>query len=114
MPTSRRQRLPRHTIHATGLRASVILGRHVTAAVPSSAQGLYLIVSDIEAAAAIGSHAASKSARLSITPATLTPVLMNPICSAGSGYVARIRNAAAIAPMPRSMTRTATAGYFRM
>ncbi len=33
-----------------GSGASVIFGRHVTAAAPGSAQGLYLIVSDIEAA----------------------------------------------------------------
>src|SRR5580765_1485409 len=33
-----------------GSQCSVILGRNVTAAAPGSAQGLYLIVSDIEAA----------------------------------------------------------------
>lgn len=33
-----------------GSGASVIFGRHVTAAAPGSAQGLYLVVSDIEAA----------------------------------------------------------------
>jgi catechol 2,3-dioxygenase-like lactoylglutathione lyase family enzyme len=33
-----------------GSRASVIFGKNVTAAMPGSAQGLYLIVSDIEAA----------------------------------------------------------------
>src|SRR5436190_8436966 len=33
-----------------GSAASVIFGKNVTAAVPGSAQGLYLIVSDIEAA----------------------------------------------------------------
>src|SRR5262245_38947810 len=33
-----------------GSATSVIFGRNVTAAVPGSAQGLYLIVSDIEAA----------------------------------------------------------------
>jgi catechol 2,3-dioxygenase-like lactoylglutathione lyase family enzyme len=35
-----------------GSRASVIFGKNVTAAAPGSAQGLYLIVSDIEAARA--------------------------------------------------------------
>lgn len=35
-----------------GSGASVIFGKHVTAAAPGSAQGLYLIVSDIEAAVA--------------------------------------------------------------
>ena len=33
-----------------GSGASVIFGKHVTAAAPGSAQGLYLVVSDIEAA----------------------------------------------------------------
>ena len=33
-----------------GSRCSVIFGRNVTAAIPGSAQGLYLIVSDVEAA----------------------------------------------------------------
>ena len=45
-----RQRLPRDPVHAAGFGCSVIFGKNVTAAAPGSAQGLYLIVSDIEAA----------------------------------------------------------------
>ena len=37
-------------VHAARLGASVIFGTNVTAAAPGSAQGLYLVVSDIEAA----------------------------------------------------------------
>jgi hypothetical protein len=45
-----RQRLPRDPVHTAGLGCSIIFGKNVTAATPGSAQGLYLIVSDIQAA----------------------------------------------------------------
>ena len=50
MPTLPRSRIPRDPVHAAGFGGSVIFGKNVTAAAPGSAQGLYLIVSDIEAA----------------------------------------------------------------
>ena len=42
--------IPSMTYCAKGSNASVIFGKNVTSAAPGSAQGLYLIVSDIEAA----------------------------------------------------------------
>ncbi len=43
-------RLPCRPVHATGFAASIIFGSGVTSAAPGSAQGLYLVVDDIEAA----------------------------------------------------------------
>jgi catechol 2,3-dioxygenase-like lactoylglutathione lyase family enzyme len=75
-----------------GSGASVIFGTNVTAAAPGSAKGLYLVVSDIEAA------------RKEPT---------SPICSAVSGSAARTPHAAATSLWPRSAIRTATAGCSR-
>ena len=55
-----------------GSSCSVIFGKNVTAAMPGSAQGLYLIVSDIVAARESCAAAASRSVRCSTTPATYT------------------------------------------
>ena len=45
-----RRGLPGRSAHASGLAVSIIFGTGVTVATPGSAQGLHLIVSDIEAA----------------------------------------------------------------
>ena len=74
-----------------GSGCSVIFGRNVTAATPGSAQGLYLIVSDIEAARKQLLVAAFKSARCSTAAATCTPARTSPTCLGGSGSAVRIR-----------------------
>ena len=95
-----------------GSGCSVIFGKNVTAAAPGSAQGLYLIVSDIEAARDELLGAASRSARSS-TAAACTLARTSPICLGGSGSVVRIPSIAATARSPRSAIRTATAGCSR-
>ena len=67
-----------------GSGCSVIFGRNVTAATPGSAQGLYLIVSDIVAARDECSVAVSRSVRCS-TMRACTPARTSPICLGGSG-----------------------------
>ena len=66
-----------------GSGCSVIFGKNVTGARPGSAQGLYLIVSDIEAARADLLLAASRSARCSIATARV-PARTTPTCSDGT------------------------------
>ena len=68
-----------------GSNASVIFGKHVTPAAPGSAQGLYLVVSDIEAARRRCSAAASTSAKRFTPKATCTSAPTSPICSDGPG-----------------------------
>ena len=96
-----------------GSGCSVIFGKNVTAAAPGSAQGLYLIVSDMKAARDELVGRASRSARCSTTPATCTPARTSPTCSGGSGLAVRIPSIAAIARTPRSAIRTAMAGCSR-
>ena len=54
MAARRRRRagrgLPHRPVHAAGLGCSIQFGTNVTSAAPGSAQSLYLIVADIEAA----------------------------------------------------------------
>jgi len=57
--------------------------------------------------------AASRSAKSSTTPAPCTLARTSPTCLAGSGSAVRIPSIAAIAPLLRSMIRTATAGCCR-
>ncbi len=69
-----------------GSGCSVIFGKNVTAAAPGSAQGLYLIVSDIEAARdELARVAESRLARCSTTPAACTPARTSPTCLGGAG-----------------------------
>ncbi len=68
-----------------GSPCSVIFGKNVTAAAPGSAQGLYLIVSDIEAARRSYSAAALRSAKSSTMELVSTLARMSLICSATSG-----------------------------
>ena len=88
-----------------GSACSIIFGSGVTSAAPGSAEGLQLVVTDIEAARAELVDRASRSARSSMTRAgcSTTPVPQN-------GLRARLRNTGATAPSPRSATRTAMAG----
>jgi catechol 2,3-dioxygenase-like lactoylglutathione lyase family enzyme len=85
-----------------GSGCSVIFGKNVTAAAPGSAQGLYLIVSDIQAARDELLVAASRSARCSTTPAACTLARTSPTCLGGSGSAVRIPSIAATARSPRS------------
>ena len=109
-----RRRLPRHPVHAARLGASVIFGKNVTPAAPGSAQGLYLVVSDIEAArkellargvavSEVFHHEGDTSHRLG----RAVPV------RAASASAARIPSAAPTARSPRSAIRMATAGCCR-
>jgi predicted enzyme related to lactoylglutathione lyase len=96
-----------------GSGCTVIFGKNVNTAAPGSAQGLYLIVSDIAAARDELLVAASRSVRCSITPAAYTQARTGPTCLGGAGSAVRIPNIAATARSPRSVIRTATAGCFR-
>ena len=68
-----------------GSGCSVIFGKNVTAAAPGSAQGLYLIVSDIDAARNDLVRRGVRSAKRSMAPPTRTPEPTSRICSANSG-----------------------------
>ncbi len=94
----------------TGSGCSVIFGKNVTAAEPGSAQGLYLVVSDVAAARKELLGRGVKVSEVFHMPATCTPGRMSPSCLGGSGSVVRIPIIAATVRSPRSMIRTATAG----
>ena len=96
-----------------GSGCSIIFGNNVTAAAPGSAQGLYLIVSDIERPALSCWVAASRSARCSMTPAAYTVAQMSPTCVGGNGSAVGTPSIAATARSPRSMIPTATVGCSR-
>ena len=96
-----------------GSGASVIFGKGVTPAAPGSAQGLYLVVSDIEAARKELLDRGIKVSEVFHHAAARTPVRTSLICSAASGSAARIRSAAPTARTSRSTIRTATAGCCR-
>jgi catechol 2,3-dioxygenase-like lactoylglutathione lyase family enzyme len=92
-----------------GSGCSVQFGTKMTTALPGSAQGLYLIVSDVEARARNYSLAASKSVKFFI-PRCPVPSY-DPTATVGSaGWHPTI---AATFPLPHSMIPTATPGYFR-
>ena len=95
-----------------GSGCSVIFGKNVIAAAPGSAQGLHLIVSDIEAARN-ELLAASRSARCSTASAACTLAPTSLTCLGGSGSAVRIPGMVATARSPRSKIRTATAGCSR-
>jgi catechol 2,3-dioxygenase-like lactoylglutathione lyase family enzyme len=95
-----------------GSDCSVIFGKNVTAATPGSAQGLYLIVSDIEAARAdllgrgVKVSDAFHAGDVNVGPDE--PYLFGRLRVNGP-----IPRGPAIAPSHHSATRTATAGCFR-
>ena len=74
-----------------GSPCSVIFGKNVTAAAPGSAQGLYLIVSDIEAASPRAGGRGVEFCNVFHGAMTCMLARTSPICSAGSGSVVRIR-----------------------
>ena len=96
-----------------GSGCSVIFGKNVTAAAPGSAQGLYLIVSDIEAAR---DELLGRGVKISevfhdaagVYAGTDEPYLFGRLRVSG-----RIPSIAATARSPRSAIRTATAGCSR-
>ena len=96
-----------------GSGCSIIFGKTVTAAAPGSAQGLYLIVSDIEAAR---KELLGRGIQISpvfhdaggVYAGTDEPYLFG-----GSGSAVRIPSIAATARSPRSRIRMATAGCSR-
>ena len=96
-----------------GSGCSVIFGKNVTAAAPGSAQGLYLIVSDIEAARNELLGRGVEISEVFHEPAACTLARTSPTCSGGAGSAVRIPSIAATARSPRSAIRTATAGCSR-
>src|SRR5438874_872643 len=68
-----------------GSNTSVIFGKNVTSAAPGSAQGLYLVVSDIEAARNALLGAALRSVKRFTPAAMCTLARTSPICLGGSG-----------------------------
>ena len=96
-----------------GSGCSVIFGNNVTAAAPGSAQGLYLIVSDIDAARNDLVRRGVQVSEAFMARPMRTPEPTSHICLAGFGSMARIPNTTATVRSPPSMIRTATAGYSR-
>ena len=96
-----------------GSGCSVIFGKNVTAAAPGSAQGLYLIVSDIGAARDALLGRGVEISDVFDGAGTCTPARTSLTCSGGSGSAGRIPSMAAIARSPRSAIPTAMAGCSR-
>ena len=96
-----------------GSGCSVIFGKDVTAATPGTAQGLYLVVSDIQAARNELLVAASRSARCSMAAAACTPDPTSRTCLGASGSVAQTPSIAATSRWPHSATQTAMGGCCR-
>ena len=93
---------------------SVIFGKNVTAAPPGSAQGLYLIVSDIDAARAeLVADGIDASEVFHATPAMSTPARTSRICLGGGVSAVRIPSSAATARSSRSAIPTEMAGCCR-
>ncbi len=96
-----------------GSGCSVIFGKTVTAAAPGSAQGLYLIVSDIEAARKeLVAHGVDAS-EVFHDAAACTPARTSPTCLGATGSAVRIPSIAATARSSPSAIPTATAGCCR-
>ncbi len=89
-----------------GSPCSVQFGTDITTAAPGTAEGLYLIVSDIEAARKELLAAVPTSAR----PSTRTARARSSAPTRAAARRARRPTTPATAPSPRSATRTATAG----
>jgi len=96
-----------------GSACSVIFGKNVTPATPGSAQGLYLIVSDIQAARKELLDRTSRSAKCSTAPAASTLARTNLTCLGGNGSAVRTPSTAATSRSLRSVIRMATAGCSR-
>jgi hypothetical protein len=94
----------------SGSGCSIQFGTKKTSAAPGSAQGLYLIVTDIEAArdALVASGIEVSEVFHPETPGASSSWATRAAARAGLHQIAR-----ATAPLQRSATRTATAGCFR-
>src|SRR5258708_29577566 len=92
-----------------GSGCSVQFGMKITTAAPGSAQGLYLIVSDIELPAKISLPAVSRLVRCSM----LRNRAPNSVPKATAGSVGRTSVTAATFPLLRSATQMATPGCSR-
>ena len=96
-----------------GSGCSIIFGKNVTAAAPGSAQGLYLIVSDIEATRA---ELLGRDVEISEVFHDASGVYAgpdDPSCLGGNGSAVGTPSIAATARSPRSMIPTATVGCSR-
>ena len=93
-----------------GSGCSVIFGKNVTAATPGSAQGLYLIVSDFDAAR---DKLLAHGVEISDVFHDAGGVYAGTDELVASGSMVRIPTIAATARSPRSVIRTATAGCCR-
>jgi hypothetical protein len=93
-----------------GSACSIQFGTKKTSAAPGSAQGLYLIVTDIEAARDALVVRVSRSARYSTQRRRARSSSWATRAAAGAGLHQIAR---ATAPLQPSATRTATAGCFR-
>ena len=96
-----------------GSGCSVIFGKNVTAAAPGSAQGLYLVVSDIKDARDELLRRGVGISEVFHDAGDVHAGADGPTCSGGSGLAVRIPTTAATARTPRSAIRTATAGCCR-
>ncbi len=96
-----------------GSGCSVIFGKNVTPAAPGSAQGLYLIVSDIAGRPQRAARSRCRGQRSVPRRTACTPGRTSPTCLGGSGSAVRIPSIAATVRSPRSVIRTATAGCSR-
>ena len=96
-----------------GSGCSVIFGKNVTAAPPGSAQGLYLIVSDIGAAREqLVAHGVDVS-EVFHDAGGVTPAATSPTCLGGCESAVRTPRVAATARLSHSAIPTATAGCCR-
>ena len=97
-----------------GSGCSINFGKNVTPAAPGSTQGMYLIVSDIEAARKeLLGRGVEVSEVFHGAGRRRTPARMSPTCLGVSGSSVRIPNTAAIVPSPRSPIPTVTAGCYK-
>ena len=96
-----------------GSACSVIFGTNITSAAPGSAQGLYLVVSDIEAARDELVARGVKVSEVFHDAGAVHAGTVQPDVWRGSASAVRIPRIAATAPSPRSVIRTATAGCCR-
>jgi hypothetical protein len=101
------------TFHLLGSGCSVIFGKNVTAAAPGSAQGLYLIVSDIAAARNELLRRGFELGEVFHDAGGVYAGPDEPTCLDGSGSAVRIPSIEATARPPRSVIWTATAGCSR-
>jgi catechol 2,3-dioxygenase-like lactoylglutathione lyase family enzyme len=96
-----------------GSGCSIIFGKNVTPAAPGSAQGLYLIVSSIQAARKELLERGIEVSEVSTTPPACTRAPTSPTCLDGSASLVLMPSIAATGPSLPFVIRTATAGCSR-